>query len=160
MNVNDFRHKISEWRIEENFSQEELDEECGFRAGTVARIEQGKLEMKDEQFVRILRSTGRDLLWVLLEDCGDLYSKLRPLDDKLAHRSGTNSPAQGMWRDTEFETALTGLLSGAQVVLSKVAKASDPKPWVSALLLRAASRASGTPQRKRVRKQRNKAPSE
>ena len=160
MNVSDFKSRIAGWRIEENFSQEELDEECGFRPGTIARIEQGKLEMKDEQLVRILRSVGRDLLWTLVEDCGDLYSKLLPLDEEIARRSGTSSPAQSMWQDTEFESALTGLLSGAQVVLSKVAKASDPKPWVSDLLLRAAGRASGAPRRKRVRKPRNKALSE
>lgn len=152
MKVNDFRNKIADWRLARNLSQEELDVECGFQLGTVARIEQERLELKNEQFLRILECTGRDLLSTLLEDCGTLFSELLPLVQEISPSSGNDSSVQGAWHDREFETALSGLLSGARVVISKVAKASDQKLWASDLLLRAASQASKAPARKRARK--------
>jgi transcriptional regulator with XRE-family HTH domain len=159
MNVNDFRSKIGGWRLAENLSQEELDLDCGFPPGTVARLEQEKVEMKNDQFLRILRRTGRDLVSTLLEDCGTLFSELLPLAQEISPSSGNDSSTQGIWHDREFESALSGLLSGARVVISKVAKASDQKVWASELLLRAARQASKAPARRRARKQRSKAPS-
>jgi transcriptional regulator with XRE-family HTH domain len=152
MNVNDFRSKIGGWRLAKNLSQEELDLECGFLPGTVARLEQEKVEMKNDQFLRILGRTGRDLVSTLLEDCGTLFRELLPLAQEISPSSGNDSSAQGIWHDREFESALSGLLSGARVVISKVAKASDQKLWASDLLLRAASQASKAPARKRARK--------
>ena len=69
MKANDFRGKIADWRLARNLSQEELDQECGFQPGTVARIEQEKLEMKNDQFLRILERTGQDLVSTRLADC-------------------------------------------------------------------------------------------
>ncbi|HEX3531872.1 MAG TPA: helix-turn-helix transcriptional regulator [Thermoanaerobaculia bacterium] len=152
MKVSDFQSKIAEWRLAENLSQQQLDRECGFARGTIARIEQGKLEMKNDQFLRILERTGRDLLATLLEDCGTLFSELLPLSQEIAQSSGTGSAAQSVWHDRELETGLTDLLSGARVVLSKVVKASDQRLWASELLLRAASQASSTPVRQRAGK--------
>jgi transcriptional regulator with XRE-family HTH domain len=156
MNVSDFQSKIVEWRTAADLSQAGLDEACGFLPGTVGRLERGILKLKEEQLVRIVRWTKRDLLWTLLESCGVLYRSLLPLEEELDRHSKSSFAAQTIWQDEDFKNALAGLLTGAEVVLTKVAKAAEPKPWISDLLLRAADRAALDGQRRRVRKRRGK----
>jgi hypothetical protein len=54
----DFRSRIAQWRRDAEFTQADLDEACGFRSGTVQRLEQKRLLMRDEHLVRILVSRG------------------------------------------------------------------------------------------------------
>lgn len=149
----DFRSKIAEWRTNEGLTQDELDEACGFRSGTVGRLERKLLKMTDEQFIRIVLFTNRDLLWVLAESCGSLYKRLVPLERNLSATLGKPA-SRDLPADPEFRNGLQDLLSGAQVVLTKVAKASDPRMWLSDLFLRAASTDAVNQRSKRVRKAR------
>src|SRR5262249_50676535 len=126
---------------------------------TVARIEQGKLQMKNDQFILILKRTKRDLLSTLLEDCGKLYRELASLAQEISLSSGTDSSAQGIWPDRELETGMADLFSAARTIFLKITRTSDEKRWASDLLLRAAGEAPSTPKRRRAGK-RGKPPSE
>jgi transcriptional regulator with XRE-family HTH domain len=149
MDLRGFQDRIARWRAEADLTQDELDGECGFRSGTVGRLERKKREMTDEQLIRILIATKRDLLWTLLESCGSLYKRLKPLEEDLRRQQGAELPPT-LLEDGEFQNGIANFLSGAQVVLAKVAKASDPKAWATDLLLRAAIK-DEKPKRERIR---------
>ncbi|HKV13150.1 MAG TPA: helix-turn-helix transcriptional regulator [Thermoanaerobaculia bacterium] len=149
MDLSGLRDKVARWRAEAGLTQEDLDQECGFRPGTVGRLERKKREMSDEELIRILIATKRDLLWTLLESCGSLYKRLKPLEEDLRRRQGVEHPPTFL-EDGEFQNGITSFLSGMQVVITKMAKASDPGVWAADLLLRAAVHEE-KPRRERVR---------
>jgi transcriptional regulator with XRE-family HTH domain len=156
MDVSEFQDEIAKWRIEAGFTQPELDEKCKLRRGTVGRLEQKKLKMTEDHFLRILICTKRDLVWTLLESCGSLLARLQPLEAELSKRFRAGPNSYKPLIDEDFQNGLAELLSGAQVVLTKMARAADPKAWAIDLLLRAASQgdADDQPKRHRVRAKR------
>jgi len=156
MEVGEFQEEIAKWRVEAGFTQAELDEKCEFRPGTVGRLEQRKLRMTEDHFLRILICTKQDPLWILLASCGSLYARLRPLEAELSRRFRVGPNQYKPLIDDEFQRGLEEMFSGAQVVLTKVARAADPKAWAIDLLLRAAhQRATDEPpKRHRVRSKR------
>lgn len=156
MDVSEFREEIAKWRTAAGFTQVDLDEKCEFPPGTVGRLEQRKSRMTEEQFIRILICTKRDLVWTLLESCGSLYARLRSLEAELSKQFRAGSTPYKPLIDEEFQRGLAEMFSGAQVVLTKVARAADPKVWATDLLLRAASQGStdDQPKRQRVRAKR------
>ncbi|HYX26237.1 MAG TPA: hypothetical protein VFC23_18940 [Thermoanaerobaculia bacterium] len=164
MDVSEFQEEIAKWRIAAGLQQVELDERCEFRRGTVGRLEQRKSRMTEEQFIRILICTKRDLVWTLIESCGSLYARLQPLEAELSKRFRAGLSQNRPLIDEEFQRGLADMLAGAQVVLSKVAKASDPKAWVTDVLLRAAQAHEGaadeSPKRRRVRPKRENSSSQ
>ncbi|MEA2603603.1 MAG: hypothetical protein QOF89_4595 [Acidobacteriota bacterium] len=156
MDVSEFQEEIAKWRIAAGFTQEELDEKCELRPGTVGRLEQKKLKMTEDHFLRILICTKQDPLWILLASCGSLYARLRPLEAELSKRFRVGPNQYKPLIDEDFQRGLKEMFSGAQVVLTKVARAADPKAWAIDLLLRAASQgaADDQPKRHRVRAKR------
>lgn len=148
----DFRSRIAQWRRDAEFTQADLDEACGFRSGTVQRLEQKRLLMRDEHLVRILISTRKNLLWTLCASLGSLYQRLEPLDARL--REVMNAPEAPMPTDDdpEYQADLDRMFSGMQAVAKRIYRAADPKTAIRDFLLRAASEApQGEPRRKRVK---------
>lgn len=158
MDANDFRNKIARWRLELNWSQDDLDRKCEFRTGTVRRLEEEKLKLKDEMLVRILICTGRDLLWTLVEECGSLFKTLQPHEEPLRRQLGRERPPQTLDQDGEFQSALGTMLSSMAVVLKKQTRATDRRALMIDILSEAAARdAQGNqPQRLRASGPRNK----
>jgi hypothetical protein len=135
-------------------TQEDLDSACGFSPGTVGRLEQQRLKLTEEQFVQIIIATDRDLLWSLAETFGTLYRRLEPLERDQRSILGKPAVLEDLPADAEFQNGLQEMLSGAQVVLTKVARATDQRRWFADLLLRAAGPDAEQRKRKRVRKAR------
>jgi hypothetical protein len=161
MDVSEFRVEIAKWRIQAGFTQSELDEKCEFPSGTVGRLEQDKLKMTEDHFLRILICTKQDLVWILLGSCGALLARLQPLEAELSKRFRAGPNSYQPLIDEDFQNGLAELFSGAQVVLTKMARAADPKAWAIDLLLRAAHQGSqgstgDQPKRHRVRSKRKK----
>jgi hypothetical protein len=156
MDVSEFQDEIAKWRIAAGFTQDQLDERCEFPLGTVGRLEQKKTTMTEDHFLRILICTKRDLVWTLIESCGSLYARLQPLEAELSKRFRAGPSQYRPLIDEEFQKSLAAMLAGAQVVLTKVAKASDPKAWITDVLLRAAHEGTtdDPPKRHRVRPKR------
>ena len=153
MDLRGFQEHIPRWRTQARLTQSQLDDACGFRPGTVGRIERMKVKITDAQFVSILLATKRDLVWTLLENCGLLYRRLQPLEVKLAEKLGPSLHAR--WEDGGLQNALTELFGAARFVIMKIAKATDTRSWITDLFLRVAENESETGSvRKRVRKQR------
>jgi transcriptional regulator with XRE-family HTH domain len=150
----DLRTRISLWRESAGLTQGELDRACKFKRGTVARLEQHRLKLTEEQLVRILISTGRDVLWSLAETFGALYRSLEPLERDQRASLGKPAALEDLPADDEFQNSLQKMLSEAQVVLSKMARASDQRRWFADILLRAAGTDPAQRKRKRVRKAR------
>jgi transcriptional regulator with XRE-family HTH domain len=156
MEASEFQGKISRWRLEAEMSQEDLDKACGFKPGTVGRLEQDKLPLDDERLVRILICTDRDLLSTLAESYGALFKRLQPLEGTLRARFGKPSPPPPPDEDEEFRRGLAAMLSGLEMVLRKVGRVSDRRAMILDLLTEAAARdaRSEKPARKRIRKPR------
>ena len=138
-------------------TQEDLDCACGFSPGTVSRLEQQRLKLTDEQLVQIVISTDRDLLWSLAEIFGAIYRRLEPLERDQRASLGKPAALTDLPADAEFRKGLQEMLSGAQVVFMKVARATDERRWFADLLLRAAGTEEAQRKRKRVRKARRPA---
>lgn len=138
MDVREFQDKIAKWRSEAGLKQPELDEACGFLAGTVGRIERGTRKMSEEEFIQILAATKRDLVWTLLESCGALYAQLQPLETDREKRMNEEKSSHFPQEDEELRSGLDDLLAGIQVVLTKIARAADRKRWISDILIQAA----------------------
>ncbi|MEA2558933.1 MAG: hypothetical protein QOH06_437 [Acidobacteriota bacterium] len=135
-------------------TQEELDSACGFSAGTIGRLEQQRLKLTEEHLVQIIIATDRDLLWSLAEIFGALYRRLEPLEREQRANMGRTAALADLPADAEFQNGLQEMLSGAQVVLMKMARATDQRRWFADLLLRAAGPEAEQRKRKRVRKAR------
>ncbi|HEY0511704.1 MAG TPA: helix-turn-helix transcriptional regulator [Thermoanaerobaculia bacterium] len=140
MDVNLFRKRIARWRLERNLSQEALDRICGFLPGTVRRLEEEKLILRDETFVRIVIGTGRDLPWTLVEECGSLFQRLEPYEEPLRQQLGKERPPQALDQDGEFQKALDLMVSNLATVLSKQARAGDRRALMIDILSEAAAR--------------------
>jgi hypothetical protein len=155
MDVSEFRVEIAKWRIQAGFTQAQLDEQCEFPPGTVGRLEQDKLKMTEDHFLRILICTKQDLVWILLGSCGSLLARLQPLETELSKRFRAGPNSYKPLIDEDFQNGLEELFSGAKVVLTKMARAADPKAWAIDLLLRAAHQGSlgstGDQPKRRVR---------
>jgi hypothetical protein len=148
----DFRSRIAQWRKDADFTQADLDKACGFPSGTVQRLEQRRLILKDEYLVRILISTRRNLLWTLCASLGSLYRRLEPLD--VEWREAMNAPEAPMPADDdpEYQADLDRMFSGMEAVAKRIYRAADPKTSIRDFLLRAASEVPpGELKRKRVR---------
>jgi transcriptional regulator with XRE-family HTH domain len=147
----DFRSRIAHWRKAADFTQAELDEACGFPNGTVQRLEQKRLLLKDEHLVLILISTQRNLLWTICGSLGALYRQLEPLDAKL--RKERNAPEAPMPDDDpEYQADLDRMFSGMQSVAKRLYRAADPRTSIRDFLLRAAADVPpGESGRRRVR---------
>ena len=149
----DFRARIAVWREKAELTQEELDEACGFSPGTISRLEQKRAKLTEKQFIQILSATGRDLLWSLAEAFGTAYRHLEPLErEKRASRG--KPTAEDLPVDADLQKGLQEMLSGAQVVVMKMVRATDERRWFADLLLRAAGTDEAQRKRKRVRKAR------
>ena len=140
MDANAFRDRIARWRLDVKLSQEALDRKCGFREGTVARLEQGKLALTDEKLVRIVIGTGRDLLWTLMEGFGSLFKRLQPLEPSLRQELGKERPPQPLDEDGELQQALGAMLANMEIVLKKQTRAADRRALVLEILSEAAAR--------------------
>jgi transcriptional regulator with XRE-family HTH domain len=140
MDANAFRDKIARWRLDVKLGQETLDRECGFRKGTVARLEQGKLALTDEKLVRIVICTGRDLLWTLLEGCGSLFQRLQPLELSLRQELGKERRPQPLDQDGELQRALGAMFASLEIVLKKQTRAADRRALMMEILAEAAAR--------------------
>jgi transcriptional regulator with XRE-family HTH domain len=148
----DFRSRIAQWRKAAGLTQAQLDEACGFPGGTVQRLEQRRLILKDDQLVLILISTRRNLLWTLCASLGSLYKRLEPLDVQL--REERNAPEAPMPPDDdpEYQEDLDRMWSGMQAVAKRLYRAADPRTSIRDFLLRAATDVPpGEPKRRRVR---------
>jgi transcriptional regulator with XRE-family HTH domain len=147
----DFRSRIAQWRKAAGLTQAELDEACDFPSGTVQRLEQKRLILKDEHLVLILISTQRNLLWTLCGSLGSLYKRLEPLDVRL--REERHAPEALMPDDDpEYQADLDRMFSGMQAVVKKMYRAADPKTSIRDFLIRAAADVpTGEPRRRRVR---------
>jgi transcriptional regulator with XRE-family HTH domain len=153
----DLRTRIPLWRESAGLTQGELDRACRFKRGTVARLEQQRLKLTEEQLIRILICTDRDLLWSLAETFGTLYRRLEQLEGDQRASLGKPAAVEDLPADDEFQNGLQKMLSGAQVVLMKMARASDQRRWFADILLRAAGTDPARRERKRVRKSRRPA---
>ena len=151
----DFRSRIAQWRKAAGLTQAELDKACDFPSGTVQRLEQKRLILKDEHLVLILISTRRNLLWTLCASVGSVYMRLEPLDARL--RAERNAPEAQMPLndDPEYQADLDRMWSGMQAVAKRLYRAADPRTSIRDFLLRAAIDVPpGEPARRRVRSKR------
>lgn len=140
MDANAFRDRIARWRLDVKLSQGALDRKCGFREGTVARLEQGKLALTDDKLVRIMIGTGRDLMWTLLEGCGSLFKRLQSLEPSLRQELGRERPPQPLDEDGELQRALGAMLANMEIVLKKQTRAADRRALMMEILAEAAAR--------------------
>lgn len=146
----DFREMIAYWRKAADFTQAELDKACGFPSGTVQRLEQKRLLLKNEQLARILIRTDRDLLWTVSGIVGALYRQLEPLDARLRAELGVpEAPVPD--DDPEYQEDLDRMLSAMQSVAKRIYRAADPRTSFRDFLLRAAADFPPEPGRRRVR---------
>jgi transcriptional regulator with XRE-family HTH domain len=152
MDANAFRDRIAGWRLDAGLSQEALDKACGFRSGTVGRLEQRKLALTDEMLVSIVICTDRDLLWSLVEGCGSLFKQLQSLEAPLRQRFARQPPPQPLDQDAEFRLALDAMLSNMEIVFRKQTRATDRRALMIDILSEAAARdvQGDRPKRKRA----------
>jgi transcriptional regulator with XRE-family HTH domain len=152
MDANAFRDRIARWRLDANLSQKKLNQECGFRNGTIGKLEEGERALTDEMLVRIVICTGRDLLWTLLEGCGSLFKRLQPLEPSLRQQLGKERPPQPLDEDGELQRALGAMLANMEIVLKKQTRAADRRALMMDILAEAAARdaRSDGPKRKRA----------
>jgi transcriptional regulator with XRE-family HTH domain len=160
MDADVFGNRIAAWRLDANLSQEDLDQECRFPAGTVARLEQGKLAMTDDKLVRILICTGRDLLWAVAGLCGSLLKRLQSLEASLRLELGRERPPQPLDQDDDFQTALAVMFTNLEIILKKQTRATDRRALMMDILTEAAARDphGESPKRKRATGSRRKKP--
>ncbi|MES1243534.1 MAG: hypothetical protein ABUT39_18135 [Acidobacteriota bacterium] len=143
---------IAQWRKAAGFTQAELDEVCSFSSGTVQRLEQERLLLKDEQLVLILINTDRNLLWTLCGSLGSLYKRLEPIEARLRRERNAPEAPIPPDDDPEYQAELDRMFSGMQAVAKRIYRAADPRISVRDFLLRAATDvAPGEPRRRRVR---------
>jgi transcriptional regulator with XRE-family HTH domain len=140
MDANAFRDRIARWRLDVNLSQVALDRECGFRAGTIGKLEEGERALTDEMLVRILICTGRDLLWTLVEGCGSLFKRLQPLEPSLRQELGRERPPQPLDEDGELQRALDVMFANMEIVFKKQTRAADRRALMMEILAEAAAR--------------------
>jgi transcriptional regulator with XRE-family HTH domain len=134
----DFRSMIAYWRKAADFTQAELDEACGFPSGTVQRLEQKRLILKDEQLVLIFIRTNRNLLWTISGVLGALFRQLEPLDARLRAELGVpETPVPD--DDPEYQEDLDRMFSAMQSVAKRMYRAADPRTSFRDFLLRAAA---------------------
>jgi transcriptional regulator with XRE-family HTH domain len=146
----DFREMIAYWRKAADFTQAELDKACGFPNGTVERLEQKRLTLKDDHLVLILIHTRRNLSWTLCGIVGALYRRLEPLDASL--RAELNVPEAPLPDDDpEYQADLDLMFAAMQSVARRLYRAADPRTSLRDLLLRAAADVPSEPGRRRVR---------
>jgi transcriptional regulator with XRE-family HTH domain len=162
MDTEAFQERVKQWRIDAGLSQEALDQECGFKSGTIGRIERGTLKLTDDRLVTIVICTKRDLLWTLAETYGSLLKRLQPIEVFLRQQLGKAPPPNPPDKDEEFEQALASMLMGAETVFRKQMRASDPRTLIADVLLEAAARdvRGDEPERRRIRGPRKKESSE
>jgi transcriptional regulator with XRE-family HTH domain len=140
MDANAFRDRIARWRLDVNLSQMALDRECGFREGTIGKLEEGERALTDEMLVRILICTGRDLLWTLVEGCGSLFKRLQPLEPSLRQELGRERPPQPLDEDGELQRALDAMFANMEIVFKKQTRAADRRALMLEILAEAAAR--------------------
>jgi len=158
MDADAFRNKVVKWRLDANMSQDDLDDACGFRLGTVGEIERGDLDLTDEKLVSILICTNRDLLWTLMEDFGSLFMRLQPIEASLRRRLGKEPLPLPPDEDEEFERGLRSMLDGAEVVYRRQLRVSNRRTLLTDALREAAARDSprAEPERRRAKKPRKR----
>src|SRR3954462_9465063 len=103
MDVSQFQDEIAKWRVAAGFTQAELDARCDFKSGMVGRLEQKRVNMTDDQFLRILICTKRDLVWTILESCGSLYARLQPLEVELSRQLRAGPASYKPLIDEDFQ---------------------------------------------------------
>jgi transcriptional regulator with XRE-family HTH domain len=140
MDANAFRDRIARWRLDVNLSQVALDRECGFREGTIGKLEEGERALTDEMLVRILICTDRDLLWTLVEGCGSLFKRLQPIEPSLRQELGRERPPQPLDEDGELQRALDAMFANMEIVLKKQTRAADRRALMMEILSEAAAR--------------------
>lgn len=152
MDANAFRNRIAPWRLAANLSQEALDQKCGFRKGTVGKLEEGKRTLTDEMLVRILICTDRDLLWTVAGVCGSFLQRLQSHEAELRQELGRERPPQLLDQDTDFLTALATMSASMEIVLKKQTRAADRRSLMTEIFAEAAEREArfDKPQRQRA----------
>jgi transcriptional regulator with XRE-family HTH domain len=152
MDANAFRDRIARWRLDADRTQDQLDEDCGFLPGTVARLEQGKLALTDERLVRILICTDRDLLWTVAGVCGSFLKRLQSQEAELRQELGRKRPPQSLDQDEDFLQALSTMFASMEIVLKKQTRAADRRALMAEIFAEAAEREArfDEPQRQRA----------
>ncbi len=151
MDANVFRDRIARWRLEADRTQEQLDEDCKFLPGTVARLEQGKRALTDEMLVRVLICTNRDLLWTVAGVCGSFLKRLQSHEAELRQELGRGRPPQPLDQDEDFLQALDTMFAGMEIILKKQTRAADRRALMMEILSEAAERDAQADGRKRRR---------
>ncbi|HEX3127401.1 MAG TPA: hypothetical protein VH394_08730 [Thermoanaerobaculia bacterium] len=144
----DFRGMIAYWRKAANLTQAELDEACKFPGGTVQRLEQKRLILKNEQLVLILIRTDRNLFWTMSGVLGALYRQLEPLDIRLRAELGVPEPPVPD-EDPEYQADLDRMFSAMESVAKRMYRAADPRTSMRDFLLRAAADVPAVESRRR-----------
>lgn len=159
MDATAFQNQIKTWRLRAGLNQAELDEKCGFKPGTVARLEQGKTSVTDEQLVKIMLLTDQDILWALTEALSITYRRMYTLEQTWRQKLDLKRTPHRLDQDTEYSASVRLWMDNAFTMIQKQQWATDRWTYMHNIFVEMADRVApeADPPRARVKRTKKKA---